>query len=61
MATTEEFVGKVLGDNVGLTNSVLAWIGEAGSQRGRPGPGVKRYSGVVQLLFPKRPLSPPAG
>jgi SAM-dependent methyltransferase len=28
MATTEEFVGKVLGDTVGLTNTVLAWIGD---------------------------------
>jgi SAM-dependent methyltransferase len=28
MATTEEFVGKVMGDTVGLTNTVLAWIGD---------------------------------
>ena len=28
MATTDEFVGKVLGDTVGLTNTVLAWIGD---------------------------------
>jgi SAM-dependent methyltransferase len=28
MATTEEFVGKVLGDTVGLSNTVLAWIGD---------------------------------
>ena len=28
MTTTEEFVGKVLGDTVGLTNTVLAWIGD---------------------------------
>ena len=28
MATTEEFVGKVMGDTVGLTNTVMAWIGD---------------------------------
>jgi SAM-dependent methyltransferase len=28
MATTEEFVGKVVGDTVGLTNTVLAWMGD---------------------------------
>src|SRR5262245_45261954 len=28
MATTEEFVGKVMGDTVGLTNTVLAWMGD---------------------------------
>lgn len=28
MTTTEEFVGKVMGDTVGLTNTVLAWIGD---------------------------------
>jgi len=28
MATTEEFVGKVVGDTVGLTNTVLSWIGD---------------------------------
>src|SRR5262245_21553510 len=28
MATTEEFVGKVMGDTVGMTNTVLAWIGD---------------------------------
>src|SRR5690349_9786326 len=28
MATTEDFVGKVMGDTVGLTNTVLAWIGD---------------------------------
>jgi SAM-dependent methyltransferase len=28
MASTEDFVGKVLGDTVGLSNTVLAWIGD---------------------------------
>jgi 2-polyprenyl-3-methyl-5-hydroxy-6-metoxy-1,4-benzoquinol methylase len=28
MTTTEAFVGKVLGDTTGLTNTVLAWIGD---------------------------------
>jgi hypothetical protein len=28
MATTEEFVGKALGDTTGLTNTVMAWIGD---------------------------------
>jgi SAM-dependent methyltransferase len=28
MGTTEAFVGKVLGDTTGLTNTVLAWIGD---------------------------------
>jgi SAM-dependent methyltransferase len=28
MTTTEEFVGKVMGDTVGLTNTVMAWIGD---------------------------------
>src|SRR5690348_12840366 len=28
MTTTEAFVGKVLGDTAGLTNTVLAWIGD---------------------------------